>query len=83
MVGERPERRGGTRAKGTGAAAQPLGRGNVLTPTMIARVEVEELVRLGDHRANSFCSMNLAGSKLIERHARLSSKNYEKELSCW
>jgi hypothetical protein len=82
MVGERPERRGGARAEAT-RAAQPLGCGNVLTPTVIARVETEELVRLGDHRANSFCSMNLAGSKLIERHTWLSSKNQEKELSCW
>jgi hypothetical protein len=73
MVGERPETRGGSRAEGTGAA-QPLGRGDVLTPTAIGGVEVEELVRLGDHRADSFCSMNLAGSKLIERDPRLSNK---------
>jgi hypothetical protein len=49
MVGERPESRSGTRAKGSGAA-QPLGRCDVLTPTVIGGVEVEELGRLGDHR---------------------------------
>jgi hypothetical protein len=73
VVGERPETRSGSRADGTGAA-QPLGRGDVLTPAVIGGVEVEELVRLGDHRADSSCSMNLAGSKLIERHPRSSSK---------
>jgi DNA-binding transcriptional ArsR family regulator len=73
MVGERPESRGGSPTESSGAA-QPLGRGDVLTPTVIGGVEVEELGRLGDHRANSFCSMNLACSKIIERHPRLSSK---------
>ena len=82
MVGERPESRGGSRADGT-RAAQPLGRGNVLTPTVIGRMEGEEIGRLGDHRANSFGSMNLAGSKSIERHPCLSSKICEKALSCW
>jgi hypothetical protein len=73
MVGERPESGGGSQTEDTGAT-QPLGRGDVLTPTVIGGVEVEKVLRLGDHRANSFCSMNLAGSKLIERHPRLSSK---------
>ena len=48
MVGERPETRGGSRAEDAGAA-QPLGRGDVLTPTVVERVEVEEVGRLGDH----------------------------------
>jgi hypothetical protein len=65
MVGERAESRRGSHTDGT-RAAQPLGRGDVLTPTVIGRVEGEELGRLGDHRANSFCSMNLVGSKFIE-----------------
>jgi hypothetical protein len=53
MVGECPESRGGSCADGTWAA-QPLGRGDILTPTVIGRVEVEKVGRLGDHRANSF-----------------------------
>jgi hypothetical protein len=56
-------------------ASDALGRGEGLTPTVIGRVEVEKLGRLGDHLANSFCSMNLACSMFIERHPRLSSKN--------
>jgi hypothetical protein len=80
MVSERPESRGGSRAKSSGAA-QPLG--NVLAPTPVDCVEVEEIGWLGDHRANSFRSMNLAGSKLIERYPGLSSKSCEKALSCW
>jgi hypothetical protein len=72
VVCEASKSRGGSRAKKAGAA-QPLGRGRGLTPAVISRVEVEEIVRLGDHRAGSFCSMNFIGSKLIERDARLSS----------
>jgi len=53
MVGKRPERRGGSRAKSTWAA-HPLGRGDALSLAVILRVEVEELGRLGDHRAGSF-----------------------------
>jgi hypothetical protein len=90
MVGECPERRGGTCAKGTGAA-QPLGRGDVLTPTAIGGVKGEEVGRLGDHLLAPFggaCgvsmrSMNLACSKLIEHNPTMSSENCEKALSCW
>jgi hypothetical protein len=72
VVCEAPKSRGGSRAEKAGAA-QPLGRGSGLTPAVIRRVEVEEIGRLGDHGAGSFCSMNLAGSKIIEQDHRLSS----------
>src|SRR4051812_19662549 len=78
MVGERPEGRSGSRADAA-RAAQPLGGGHGLPPTTIGGEEVEELGRLGDHRANSFHSMNLACSKFIEHTARLSSGNRELE----
>jgi hypothetical protein len=82
MVGEGAKRRGGSRAEAS-RATQPLGGGDGLAPTAVRRIEVEELGRLGDHRANSFCSMNLAGSKLIERNRHLSSKNCEKAVPSW
>ena len=82
MVSECPESRSGSRANGTGAA-KPLGRGDVFALTPVNRVEVEEIGCLGGHRGNSFRSMNLAGSKLIERYPGLSSKYCEKALSCW
>jgi hypothetical protein len=66
VVRRRPQNGRGSSAE-TAGAAQPLGRGNILSPTVIGREEVEKLGRLGHHRADSFCSMNLAGSKLIER----------------
>jgi len=50
MVGEPSENRGGSRAESS-RAAQPLGRGDALSQAVILRVEVEELGRLGDHRA--------------------------------
>ena len=53
MVCGRPQNGGGPRAESAGAA-QPLGRGGGLEPAVIRREEVEELGRLGDHRAGSF-----------------------------
>jgi len=81
VVCGRSQQRGGSQAE-TAGAAQPLGRGTGLEPAAIRREELEELGRLGHHRAGSFCSMNLTGSKLIERCLGLSNKNYEEELSC-
>jgi hypothetical protein len=80
MVGQGPESRGRSRAQAP-RAAQPLGGGDGLALTAIRREEVEEVGRLRDHHANSFRSMNLVGSKLIERHLVLSSKNYENAVS--
>jgi hypothetical protein len=67
----------------TAGAAQPLGRRDSLEPAAIRGEMGEELGRLGHHRANSFGSMNLAGSKLIERYPGLSSKYQDKALLCW
>jgi hypothetical protein len=53
MVRPRAESRGGSRAEASGTA-HPLGGGDGLAPTAIRGEEVEELGRLGDHRANSF-----------------------------
>jgi hypothetical protein len=53
MVRPRAESRGGSRAEASGTA-QPLGGGDGLAPTAVRRIEVEELGRLGDHRAGSF-----------------------------
>jgi hypothetical protein len=82
MVGPRAESRSGSSAQESGAA-QPLGGGDGLASTPIGREEVEELGRLGDHRANSFYSMNLAGSKLIERNRPSSSRNCGNGVSSW
>jgi hypothetical protein len=73
MVCRRSEKRGGSLAETAGAALS-LGRGDGPTPAVIRGEEVEELGRLGHHRAGSFCSMNLTGSKLIERSSVLSSE---------
>jgi hypothetical protein len=80
VVCEAVEHRGGPYAE-TAGAAQPLGRRNGLTPAAIRREEVEELGRLGDHRANSLRSMNLVGSKDIERRPRLSNTLPENAVS--
>jgi hypothetical protein len=82
VVGEPAQQRRGSHTEAS-AAAQPLGRCDGLTPAVILRMEGKEVGRLGDHRAGSFCSMNLAGSKLIERYPRLSNKICRKALSCW
>jgi hypothetical protein len=53
VVCGRAQQRGDSQAE-TAGAAQPLGCGNGLEPAVIRREEVEELGRLGDHRAGSF-----------------------------
>jgi hypothetical protein len=80
VIGESAQQRRASHAESSGAALT-LGRGDGLTPTVIRGEEVEELGRLVDHLASSFRSMNLAGSKFIERTPNLSSTNCEKALS--
>jgi hypothetical protein len=53
MVCRRSEERGGSHAETAGAALS-LGRGDGLTQTVIRGEKVEELGRLGHHRAGSF-----------------------------
>jgi hypothetical protein len=53
VVCEASKSRGGSRTEEAGAP-QPLGRSSGLTAAAIRRVEVEEIGRLGDHRAGSF-----------------------------
>lgn len=66
MVGEPTESRRGSHAE-TAGAAQALGRGGGFALAAIECNQVEQFGRLGDHVANSFCSMNLVGSKFIEQ----------------
>jgi hypothetical protein len=72
MVGDRPEGRRGPSADGA-RPPQPLGRGRGQPLPVVEGDEIEQLGRLGDHRASSFHSMNLVGSKFIERRPVLSS----------
>jgi hypothetical protein len=82
MVGEPAQQGRGADADAAGAS-EPLGRRNCFPLAAIRGEEVEKLGRLGDHRTNSLCSMNLVGSKLIERTHRLSSKICETGVSWW
>jgi hypothetical protein len=81
VVGETAQQRRGSHTEAS--AAVPLGRGDGLTAPVILRMEGKEVGWLGDHRAGSFCSMNLAGSKFIERALGLSSEIGRKALSFW
>ncbi|HKU57537.1 MAG TPA: hypothetical protein VJP41_11005 [Gaiellaceae bacterium] len=82
MVGEATQHPCGSRAE-TAGAEQALRRGGRFAPAAIQGDEVEQLGRLEEHLANSFCSMNLVGSKLIEQVPGYTSKSSENGLSSW